>query len=117
MQRSGLLFAGTKRVFRPHGEAIDVGPVKAGDIDRRNHVAGEDAAQCLGQRHFLRFERPKIKNRPKAALRFVAVDDIEELILLHAFVLRHLSFVICHSSVLDCQKYDRFHHGPMTNDQ
>src|SRR5262249_24723014 len=76
----------------PHREAIDVGAVEAGHVNRGRHVTREDEMERVSQRDFLGFQRAQVEDSMKAPFRLIAVDHIKELLLPemmggHAFIL------------------------------
>src|SRR5262249_10785365 len=80
-QSPRLLLSGAKRVSSSHSIAINVGPIERGDIDRGTNVVGEYPAQGVGKRDEFARHRPQAESRMEAALCFVAIDDVEELVL------------------------------------
>jgi hypothetical protein len=78
-----MVFGGPKSVFGLDGAPIDIRTVKTRHIDWGHDITGQDPSQGRVQGHFLGRKRSEVERRLKAALGFVAVDDIEELLLLH----------------------------------
>ena len=80
-----MIVTGTERVLGSHREAIDVRAVEAGNVHGGDDVPGQDAIERLRQGHILCRQRPQVQHGVEAALGFVAVEHVEELILLHVF--------------------------------
>ncbi len=80
-QRPRPVLARPERVGRLHREPVHVGAVEARHVERGGHVFGQYAPQRRQQRHRLRVQRPQVERRAEAALRLVAVDHVQELLL------------------------------------
>ena len=72
-----------ERILRPDREAVHVGAIEARDIDIGADVSGDHAAQRFVEGHAFDPDWRPLDHRVPASLRFVAIDDVEELSLLH----------------------------------
>ena len=73
--------AGAGSVGGAHGEAVNIGAVERRRIDRRDHVAGQDARQRGRQRHGFAAKRRAIDAGFEAPARLLRRDHFEELLL------------------------------------
>ena len=64
-------------------EAVEVGAVEGGHVDSGRHVLGQHPAQRGIDRNDLGSERHKLERRVPAQLGRVAVENFQELLLLH----------------------------------
>jgi hypothetical protein len=76
------LFRSTERVFGHDGKAIDVRAIEGRHVYRRDHIGGQDASEGGIERHRLDRARCQIESGAKAPLRLVAIQHVEELLLL-----------------------------------
>jgi hypothetical protein len=82
-QLARLFFAGPERVLGAQGKAVHVGTIEARHIDRRHDGPGQHALERLLERYFFRRQRREIQRDAESALRFIPVNHVQELILLH----------------------------------
>ena len=71
-----------ERVFGDDGVAIDVRPVERRNVDGRHDVSGQHAGQRLVECDALDSSRCQVEGGTEAALGFVAVEHLQELLLL-----------------------------------
>ena len=71
-----------ERVFRDHREAVDVRAVERRHVDGRDHVGGQHAPERGLERDPLGASRRQIEGGAEAALGFVPIEDLQELLLL-----------------------------------
>src|SRR5215475_6788544 len=81
LQAARYFFGCSEGAVRNNGEAVDVRTVKRGYIDRRYNVGRQNAAERSIERHAFDASRCGVYGRAKAPLRFVAIENVEELFL------------------------------------
>src|SRR5581483_776703 len=62
-------------------EPVDIGPIEARHVDRRDHRLAEHAAARLRQRHRLAAQRAQRQVAMEACGRDLGIDDLEKLLL------------------------------------
>ena len=74
-----------ERVGGPDRPPVHVGPIEPRHADRARDVLGEHATQCAADRDDVDADGLQRGERGlEAPLRLVAIEDVEELVLLHA---------------------------------
>ena len=82
--RPRRFFGGAEGVFGHHREAVHVRAIERRHVHRRHDVGGEHASERRVERHALGAAGRQVEGGAEAALRLVAIEDLEEL-----FLLRH----------------------------
>jgi hypothetical protein len=60
-ERFGIAVAGTHRIGRTYGKAVNYGPIKWGCIDRRYDIMREHARARRGKHHRLGIKRREVQ--------------------------------------------------------
>ena len=80
--RARHFFGRAERVFRHHREAIDVRAIERRHVDRRHDVGRQHPAERRVERDDFNAAGRAVDRGPETPLRFIAVEDLEELLLL-----------------------------------
>jgi hypothetical protein len=81
-KNAGKFFRCPERVLGDDGVAVDVRSIEGGNVDRREHVVGKHATERRIERDLLDPARRQIEGGVKPTLGFIAVEDLQELLLL-----------------------------------
>src|SRR5579883_1136658 len=99
-QQSRRFLGGAGGVGGPHREPVDARPVEAGHVGSGHDVPREDAAERGGERNRLLTERREPQRAAKPALRLIAVEYFEKLLLPRRPCERRLEAVVHASASL-----------------
>ena len=83
-QTAWHLLGGAERVVRDDGEPVDVGSIERRDVHRGDDVGRENPTESGIEGDVLDAARRQIDGRSEAPLGLVAIEDLEELLLLSA---------------------------------
>ena len=83
-KRTGRRFAGRGEIGGAHRKAVDIGAIERRHVDRRHDIARQRAAERIGQAAALGWHRARKQRGFETRQRFLARQDGQELVLIHA---------------------------------